>query len=377
MTKILFIFHEANRTGATLNLFNMVKWLSENSDISMSFLFKENGNLVNDLSKVGVVYLWNPDPVQTDQSLLKKVVNYIKKRNNRKSLFKQLIKCNFKLIYANTLTSSDIIKDLAPLKCKILWHIHELDLAINILGQNLLDASSYISLFIANSNSTKVNLKKHGIDGTKIKVLNPIINYNKIQSLGFEPGFKQTLRIPDDAFIIGSSGSGTERKGISTFIQLPVIVDYLFPENKFYYMWIGKIFNSKIIEHDIETLGMKNRILLPGEQKNPLPFYRIFDIYISCSKEESFGISAIEAAVMGKPLICFEKTGGLEEIVNQAGNITVPYMNIIVMARKIIELYFDRDKLANLGMKASKYAKKFDEELIMPEFKKILVNITL
>ena len=377
MVKILFVFHEANRTGATLNLLNMVKWLSENSDISMSFLFKENGDLASEVSKIGEVYLWNPDPAKTDQSLLKKVVNYIKKQNNRTSLLKQLKRCNFKLIYANTITISDIIKDLSRLKCKILWHIHELDLAINILGNNHLNAGSYISLFIANSNSTKANLKKHGIDETKIKVLNPIINYNKINSSGFEPGFKQSLGFPDDAFIIGSSGSGTERKGISTFIQLPVIMNYLFPDNKFYYMWIGKIFNSKIIEYDIEKMGMKNRIILPGEQQNPLPFYRIFDIYVSCSKEESFGISAIEAAAMGKPLICFEKTGGLEEIVIQADNITVPYMNIIVMAKKIIELYFDRDKLAYLGMKASKYAKKFDKDLIMPELKKILVDITL
>ncbi len=75
-------------------------------------------------------------------------------------------------------------------------------------------------------------------------------------------------------------------------------------------------------------------------------------------QRRELGLSAIEAAALGKPVICFEKTGGLEEIVKGADNITVPYMNIIEMAKNIIDFHNDRDKLTRLGKSASEYSTK-------------------
>lgn len=372
--KILFVFHEAEYSGASILLLRIVGWLSKNTDFSMSFLLKTNGPLAEQIIEIGKVYYW--DPVNPGgKSIFWKILNRIKKQKNQDKLVEQLEKQKYDLIYANTILSSDIIVKLAHFKCKKVWHIHELELAINIIGKQYLEAEKYVSLIIANSKSTFKNLTNSGIDGNKIKVIYPIIDHREIINSVIDPDLKETLGIPSDAFIIGTSGVGIDRKGIHTFIQLPVIVDYLFPGNNFYYLWVGKKVNFEIIEHDINKSGLSKRIIFAGEQNNPFPYYNLFDIFISCSKEESFGLSAIESAALGKPLICFEKTGGLEEIVKEANNITVPYLNIIEMAKNIIDLYNDRDKLARLGKNASEYSGKFDQDLIMGEFTRLLKDL--
>lgn len=376
--KILFIFHEAHLTGATLALYGTVKWYSENTGISISFLLKENGILNNEMSQIGTVYLWNQENFNKRNIFQKVVDRIIKPISYQQKLLEHLRNQKFDILYANTIICSDIIKALSILNCKIVWHIHELELAIRCIGKHHLEADKYVHAIIANSESTRNNLVCNGIDKTKISVHYPFINIQKIQNSSVSFSVRDSLKIPDDAFIIGSSGSGIERKGIQDFIRLPIIIDYFFPDNNFYYLWVGKIFNKEIIDYDLEKSGLKNKVILSGEQIDPFPYYNIFNIFVSCSKEESFGLSAIEAASLHKPLVCFKNTGGIEEIVDQADNLTVPYLNSIEMAKKIIEIYNDSTKILELGNLAFETANKYDIEIIMPKMydylKKIEIN---
>jgi L-malate glycosyltransferase len=372
--KILFIFHEAHLTGATLALFSNVKWFSENTDISMSFLLKEDGILNNDISKIGTVYLWEKENV-TGNSIFRKILNKIFKTIYKKILLVHLKGQKFDLIYANTIVCSDLIKKMSNFNCKIVWHIHELELAINCIGKQHLEANKYVHYIIANSKSTKNNLVRNGIGGNKICVHYPFIDINKIQNSSVPFSIRESLNIPIDAFIIGSSGSGIERKGIHDFIRLPLIIDYLFPDNNFYFLWIGEIFNKEIIEYDLAKSGLGNKIIFTGEQRNQFPYYKIFDIFVSCSKEESFGLSAVEAAALHKPLICYKNTGGIEEIVVQANNITVPYLNLVEMAKKIIEINNDSNMRKELGILAFESAVRYDIKIIMPLLYNFIKNI--
>lgn len=365
--KILFIFHEAHLTGATLALFGTVKWYSENTDFSMSFLLKENGILKNEISKIGPVYNWTQEYLPKRNFVQKVVSRIIKPKSYRQKLLENLRNQKFDILYANTILCSDIIKDMAYFNCKIVWHIHELELAIKCLGKHHLEADKYVHAIIANSKSTMSNLVRNGIDKTKICVHYPFINIQEIQNLSMSISVRESLKIPSDSFIIGGSGSGIERKGIQNFIQLPLIINYLFPNKNFYYLWVGEICNKEVVQYDLDKSGIKDNFIFCGEQKNPFPYYKVFDIFVSCSKEESFGLSAIEAAALHKPLLCYKNTGGIEEIVEQANNITVPYLNIIEMAKKIIEIYSNKAKILALGNLAFETAKNFDIEIIMPK----------
>lgn len=60
--KILFVFHEAELSGASILLYRMVNWLSENTSISLSFLLMRDGPLGKEIKELGPVYFWDETP---------------------------------------------------------------------------------------------------------------------------------------------------------------------------------------------------------------------------------------------------------------------------------------------------------------------------
>ncbi len=370
--KILFLFHEAKLTGATLNLFRMVKWLSVHSDHSMTFLLREDGVLSPELRKIGRVHYWNPGKGALKSTLVKKALDIIRVQISRRRIYQKFKKEKFDLVYANTIGCSEMIASLQPLGYRTIWHIHEMELAMKAFGSDRLKVAVKVDRMIANSGSTRDSLMKMGIAEEKIRVLYPVIDFTLITAEAANKNLRKSLGIPEDAFLIGSSGTGIERKGMGTFIQLARMIEGLQPGNPFYYLWVGKILDPEIHEHDIRNSGMANRIILCGEQEHPFEYYRIFDVFVSCSKEESFGLAAMEAGALGKPMVCFEHTGGLAEVVKRAQNLTVPYLDSMSMAEAIIGLHRDPARMKELGTLAAGYARNFDQDRIMSEFEKIL-----
>ncbi len=370
--KVLFVFHDAERTGATLNLLNIVKWLAVHTEIQMSFLIREDGPLYSEIGQYGRTSFWDFRPLASGKGLIQKVLISILNPIYRLFLMMRLWSQKFDLIYANTIGTSKQIKVLSRLKRKIIWHIHELEMALQVAGMYRLRSEKYADLIIANSPITRDNLVAHGISQKRIRIVSPVINIGEISGFRDCADLRSAYGIDPDAIIIGSSGSGIDRKGINLFLQLPGIIDHFLPGNGFYYIWVGKIFDAEIHDQELRKQELDGRMLFPGELQNPYSVYGIFDIYVSCSKEESFGLSAAEAAVLQKPVICFEKTGGLEELVHEFNNITVPYLDVIAMAEKIIELAGDASQRHSLGRMASESVKKYDIGLVMPEFARML-----
>ncbi len=114
-----------------------------------------------------------------------------------------------------------IIIRLAHFKCKKIWHIHELELAISIIGKEHLNAGKYVDLFIANSQSTYNNLVECNIDKERIRIVYPVIDIKSIDDPVKKINLRVLLGIPKAAFIIGTSGTGIDRKGINSLSIFP------------------------------------------------------------------------------------------------------------------------------------------------------------
>lgn len=366
---ILFVFHHAGITGAALLLYSTVEWLNKNTDVKMSFLLRDDGPLKNELARFGNVYEWNFESPKQNSLFYRIKRRLYQSKTTQDLLIEQLENEKFDLLYFNTILCSSIIKKLAHFQSKKIWHIHELELAIKTHGIAHLEAKTCIDKIIANSNSTKNNLVSHGFNSSTVSMIYPFINLEKIKGNSQEFSAKKELNIPEDAFVIGTSGTAIETKGVQSFLMLPSILDHLMPGNKFYFVWVGTCsYKQKIVvDYDLAKSGNTSRVIFTGEQRNPFPYYKSFDVFVSTSKEESFGMSAIEAGSLNKPLICFKNTGGIEEIVDRAENITIDYMDIYQMAQSIINLYKNREKINELGNKAERFSEKYDINTVMPE----------
>ena len=152
--KILFVFHHGGITGASLALLSSVEWLHENTDYNMSFLFREKGVMEDVVSKYGKVYLWEDDIYQP-LSFFTRVKNKISKpKTKQQILLENIENQHFDIIYFNTIICSKIINKMSGFSSMKIWHIHELELAINYYGVQHLDAVNNVTKIIANSKST-------------------------------------------------------------------------------------------------------------------------------------------------------------------------------------------------------------------------------
>ncbi len=110
-----------------------------------------------------------------------------------------------------------------------------------------------------------------------------------------------------------------------------------------------------------------------GEREDPVNVIKDFDLFLLTSREDPFPLAAIEMAMLGKPVICFEGATGTEEILKLGGGEIVPYLDTREMALRVIEYYEDPHKLRADGNKAMELFAAFTPENMCP---KIFDSIT-
>ena len=82
------------------------------------------------------------------------------------------------------------------------------------------------------------------------------------------------------------------------------------------------------------------------------------------SREDSFPLVNIEAAAQGVPVLCFDSAGGTPEFINGRAGAVVPYLDLVAMSDKILELLGDRAKRDELGANAKKESGKYTVDII-------------
>jgi glycosyltransferase involved in cell wall biosynthesis len=95
--------------------------------------------------------------------------------------------------------------------------------------------------------------------------------------------------------VIGTVGLAIPRKGIDTFLALA----RKFPKNSF--VWFGKIYSSflaKPLPKDIPP-----NVIFAGYVKDVVAAFNALDIYIFPSREENQGMTNVESAAVGVPML--------------------------------------------------------------------------
>lgn len=106
----------------------------------------------------------------------------------------------------------------------------------------------------------------------------------------------------------------------------------------------------------IEDNELTNTIRLVGFQKNPYPYLNKGKILVMPSIYEGFGLAAVEAMCLGKPVIC-SNVGGLKCIIDGNNGTVCTRINEFVV--KIQDLLSDRMKYAQFSRCAYNRSKEY------------------
>ncbi len=141
------------------------------------------------------------------------------------------------------------------------------------------------------------------------------VRYHTVNTDVFRPtpgDFREKHNLKDKKIILGVAGVWTDRKGLTDFYALDKLTD----ENT-------KIVLVGLTEKQIAALpeGILG-ISRTHDARELAEVYTAADIFVNPSREETFGLTTLEAISCGTPAIVYRDTA-CEEVVNQYGGVAV------------------------------------------------------
>lgn len=376
MKKILFISHDASRTGAPFVLLNFFIWLKRQNRYHITVYLKSDGPLTDSFKQVADTYL--PDQNTLPKRILKKITRTNRFDNQAPAV---LLKQQFDLVYINTIAGIDLAQlSKKTFKCPVICHVHENDFTIKYYYPKLVTEGNLqaIDHFIAVSKSTSYNLiNNYGIKPEDVSLVYEFVNLQQVKKPSLSVAqAKKELHV-SEKFIVGGSGLTLWRKGVDMFVQLAVAINKLQPRHNIQFVWVGQLTDEFACQFDYEAgrLGVKEQVLFTGVKDNPQNYFQTFDVFALTSREDPFPLVALEAASLGVPIFCFEDAGGMTELVKDGENgVVVPYGAVDEMARKIVELASNDAHRIAMGKKAQLLIPDFDVEAGGPKLLSIIDN---
>lgn len=341
MKKILFIIHEASATGAPIMINNLLE-SSYSKKYECFVLSIYGGKIENNLklnSQIGILH-----NKTIKNSIYNKLVSKLLKPKHK--FLKKIDEGFFDLIYINSLATLTRLPSLDFLKKnKAILHIHEGAVLIEnlnvekLLSENIHNFSSiiFVSDFVK-----KTIVSKYDIDFTKFQTISPV-NRNL-------HNFKSNTTLLDvskNAFVICSSGSINYTKGTDVFLQIAKnVIHRSIVERPIYFVWVGIDGNVDIRNHffnDIKKMELDSNVIVIPNTETVINYFYESDVFLLASREESFSMAAMENAMLGNPVVCFDKGNGTIEFINNENGSVVPYLDVQAASNAILEMYYDAE----------------------------------
>lgn len=118
---------------------------------------------------------------------------------------------------------------------------------------------------------------------------------------------------------------------------------------------VGDGSQRKSLELLAKSLGVEDRIKFVGWQNDLNSFYKEADIYISTSLFEGYGMSMVEAALHGLPLVLSE-AGIAEEYFKDNGALLCKPKDVDAFYKSLLVLFEDEESRTKMGSKARRSA---------------------
>lgn len=370
--KILFITHEASRTGAPMVILHLIKWLQTNSDYCIDLLSLKGGELSDEFSEIVNEYYVLPKPRKTKPTIYDRVQRKIGLKgteDNQAKFLKNISENHYDLIYSNTVISIPFGNQIKQYnsQSKHIAHIHELQVIIQQILPDFKLHSEHVDHFIAASDLVKNNLSKNWDISPQ-----QISRVYECSLVEIETTIKRSSK--NKVFHVGGAGTVHWRKGSDLFIQVASYLKTLRPELDFKFTWVGAVSKNErfIHEEDIRKSGLEDNVFFTGPTNEPTNIFKEFDVFLMTSREDPFPLVCIEVGMLGKPILCFEGATGTQEIITKGGGSVINYLDTRQMAKTITE-YIDSPKLLQeKGKINAQEFSKFSPDKICPQILEVL-----
>lgn len=374
---ILFLGHDASRTGAPRSLLNIASGLKESLGIRPLFLLQEGGNLVPEYRTLGPVIIWKDN--LPNLSLAKRAWRRLfnPPAHRQRVILKQVSRQQPALVFSNTVLNGHILERLALPGVPVVSRIPELEYVIRLFDRDGSATKTFQRShhLIAVSEAVRENLmRNHHIPESDISVIYGAVRNTRAVDPGQVERVRQQWSIGKDSVVVGACGTLIWRKGPDLFIRVAQRVKELLPDRDVTFMWVGGNTQSAAwleYHRELELLGLDN-VRITGEVDNTAAYYAAMDIFLMTSREDPFPLVNLEAARQGLPIICFDRSGGSVEFVTDEVGKVVPYGDTETMVGQLVEWILDADISEKKGYAAKYRAAAFTTDRMIQQIEQVV-----
>ena len=339
---ILFIGHTARRHGAPIALLHFLRWYRKFGSRRFSILLDEGGELINEYREAGAVWAadsshWCPGGIRY-QVLTAVGAKGWAMAAERRDVLRFADRCSPCLLYFNSVArdTARLLEFFDP-SIPVLVHVHELSYLLRLQGGTPMFARA--ARFIACSNAVRRNLiDNNGISSDRIDTVHEAIPVDHIKPNCTRDDILCSLGFRSDCLLVAACGIANWNKGVDLFLQVALMVCRRRRDACF--VWVGDVLQTdrEQFEHDLHRLRISDRVRFAGAVSDSSSYFAASDLFVLTSREDSFPLVCLEAAALGKPIVCFAEAGGMPEFVESDCGFSVPYLDAAAMSERILML---------------------------------------
>jgi glycosyltransferase involved in cell wall biosynthesis len=363
---VLFIGHEASRTGAPMVHLNIVERLSDKFNVVS--LTIEGGPLLEEIALHSVV------------------TACMGRRSTPFSLCLEIVQGRLRpdFIILNSAGTTRFIPELRKLNVPITALIHEYASYLNQKTREMLLASDHIVFSTRSTlNNAIAKLPDSGL-ATKARVLPQ--GRCRASHLGEDRLFQERL-FPEGSSrkskIVVGMGQVQIRKGCDLFILCAAQFFTLWPDSDVKFVWIGS--GNKLddlnygiyLAEQIERSNLEGKVAFVEDLPSVEGIHQYVDALLLTSRLDPLPNVAIDAICEGVPVISFDKASGIPEICGSVGlssTLVAPYLDTAKMAELLHQVLNDEA----LARRLKNDLRKLGEATFnMDDYAKAIVQMSL
>lgn len=377
MKNILYLHAGAEMYGADKILLELVTGLDK-SKFHPIVVLPNDGILKDKLIENGIeTYVVHYPILRRKYFNLKGIINYgLSYFGKSNEIVKLLKNKKIDIIHANTTAVLEGIYLKKKLKCKLIWHVHEIILKPAIINKTI---SYLIGRYADKCVAVSKAVKKHLIDSKFVDEDKVEVIYNGVDTERFNPNVENKYlykewNIPDEAIKVGMIGRVNAWKGQNDFLD--AAEGLLKKYSNLYIFIVGSAFAGEEwrvdeLKKKIADSQNKDRIIFSEFRTDTPEIHSFFDILVLPSTNpDPLPTVVLEAMGCGTPVVGYNHGGVTEMVINGETGLLAEVKNSKDLGRKIQQALESDYKL--MGQKARDRAvKNFSEYSFINNFSKV------
>lgn len=183
------------------------------------------------------------------------------------------------------------------------------------------------------------------------------------------------LGVAEDSLLVGTVGSLVPLKGHEDFIRAAFVVAKTMPNVHFVIVGDeppGDDSTPKRLNRLIDQLSLDGRIHLLRRVPDVAPWLKAFDLFVSSSHSESFGLAIVEAMAAGCAVVATDTEGAREILAGGSAGKLTPVGDVPGLASSISTLLAGSALRQRMGAEAERVARQqFDVERMVEQTERL------